>query len=79
MQVYNAEYPPRMTESEFVDKQNKMLSNIPASFHSWLCSRAWDSGHAYGYEEVISHLSDLLDGFDKALKDYDKAIMKAKE
>jgi len=60
-----------MTEQEFTDKQASMLADVPEAFRGWMSHKAWESGHACGYEEVLNHLSDLTDGFEEALAEYD--------
>lgn len=60
-----------MTDKEvFAKRELKILeeNNVPEEFHLFFCSRAWKSGHTYGYHEAILHLKDLVDGFDKYFK-----------
>lgn len=56
-----------MTEQEFAAKQDEILSSIPEAFRGWLSHKAWEDGHAFGYEEVLLLLTDLVDGLKECL------------
>jgi len=56
-----------MTEQEFATKQVEILASVPKAFRGWLSHKAWEDGHAYGYEEVLSHLDDLTSGLKECL------------
>ncbi len=69
-----------MTEQEFAIKQADMLADIPKAFHDWMLYQAWEicceytllvSGHTSGYEEMLIHLDDLIEGFNEALSKYE--------
>jgi hypothetical protein len=36
---------------------------VPEQYRQRVYQRAWDEGHAYGYNEVLSHLDGLADIF----------------
>lgn len=69
-------YPPRMTAEVFTEKQAKLLKNIPPEFHSAFSGKAWQDGHAYGYEEIISALRDLVSDFQPAIQTFETRIRK---
>lgn len=50
-----------MKPEEFDAKQHELLKRLPMEFHSSVAYYAWEKGHAYGYEEVLCHLSGLVD------------------
>ena len=56
-----------MTSEEYaiVEKEEFDDANIPQEFRSAISYHAYEQGHAYGYNEVLIHLSDLI----RALKD----------
>lgn len=63
-----------MTPEEFQTKQEEMLSRVPVEFHSNLKVKAWEEGHAYGYNEVLLHLDDFIYMIEKPLAEYVKRI-----
>jgi hypothetical protein len=65
----------RLMEKEFQEKQCEMMQNIPAEFHNGIAYLAWEQGHAYGFEEVLLHLSDIIDAIEKPLEEYTKRIL----
>ncbi len=58
-----------MTEQEFADKHNEILASIPDTFRGWLSYQVWEDYHAYGYEEILLHLDDYVDGLKKCLEE----------
>ena len=69
-------FPPRMTEVEFVSKQDELLQNIPEEFKGAMSYRAWEDGHAYGFEEVLIHLKDLIADFEEPIMKFAERIRK---
>jgi len=69
-------FPPPMTDKEFEQKQGEILKEIPIDFHGALSGLAWDLGHAYGYEEVIIHLQDLVSGLKDSIHAYGDRLLK---
>jgi hypothetical protein len=65
----------RMTDEEFNNRQTTLLVDIPKEFHGALSYHAWESGHAYGYEEVLSHLQDLVEMIRKPINDFKGRIL----
>lgn len=61
--------PPlsRMTDEEYKDELAKLLAILPGPFREFVTSWAWDHGHAYGYEEVISIASEMVTGLKSAI------------
>lgn len=48
-----------MTEHEYSEKLDNILSELPIEFRSMVNYYCWDKGHAYGYEEVLSYAEAL--------------------
>ena len=61
-----------MTEQEFLSKHNEILRIVPKEFVGYLSQMAWDRGHSAGYAEVISNLTELVDGFMISFREYEK-------
>ena len=40
---------------------NHGMDRLPQSIQDALYSKAWEEGHAYGYDEVASHYSDMAE------------------
>jgi len=68
-------YPPKMTEEEFNTRQIALLKDIPIEFRPCLSHMAWERGHAYGYEEVTSILSDFVSDMQAPISAFEKRIM----
>lgn len=73
--------PPlsRMTTAEFNEEQATQLQQVPAEFHSALVRKAWEDGHASGYEEVLRVLDSLIAWLEAPLKAYTGRIRQEKE
>jgi hypothetical protein len=69
-------FPPRMTEVEFVKKQDELLKNIPEEFKGAMSYRAWEDGHAYGFEEVLNHLTDLIADLEEPIMKFMERVKK---
>lgn len=54
----------------YFKKQAKLLADVPEEFHGVFSKHAWDEGHAYGYDEVLNHLEELVDIFRNPIKEY---------
>lgn len=63
-----------MKQEEFQQRQTELLSQVPEEFRGALSQLAWDSGHAYGYHEVLNHLETLVDGLEKPIADYTRRL-----
>lgn len=63
-----------MTSEEFNAKEQELLQQVPVEFHSALSYYAYDKGHAYGYEEVLIHLGELVDMLVPCFKEYDNRV-----
>lgn len=59
-----------MTDQQFQDKQTQALCLLPPEFHAPLSYRAWETGHAYGHEEVLIHLTEMADALVPAVRAY---------
>lgn len=64
--------PPltRMTEAEFTSESASLLSEVPEEFHGAARQIAWEHGHAYGYEEMILHLGELVSALSPCIEKY---------
>lgn len=63
-----------MTDQEFCKQQAKILEPIPQEFKSAISYHAYEQGHAYGNEEIIIHLSDLVDTLLQPIQEFEKRI-----
>lgn len=69
----------KLTADEiFAKKQAKILSELPVEFHGALSAMAWESGHAYGTNEVLSHLTDLVEGLKNPIENYGRRVSRVK-
>ena len=59
-----------MTNEEFQVKEAELLNQVPVEFRSALTYMVYVSGHAYGYQEVLYRLGDLIDSLSSAIEDY---------
>jgi len=62
-----------MNEQEFNDKQANILQPIPQEFRSAISHYAYEHGH-FGYNEIIIHLTDLVDAFLQPIQEFEKRI-----
>ena len=49
-----------MTLNEFNARQNEILERLPEELHAPISWLAYDRGHAYGYQEVLIHLDEMV-------------------
>jgi len=49
------------TSEEFYAEQDRLLDGVPEVVAAFIREYAWGSGHAYGYDEVISNVYNLCD------------------
>lgn len=63
-----------MTAEEFSTKQNELLNRVPLEVRGALSYTAWEHGHAYGYDEVLIVLSDLVSGLEEPLRNLEKRL-----
>lgn len=63
-----------MTEQEFVKRQDNLLSQIPEEFRGSVSFKAYQDGHAYGYEEILNHVEELVGMILTPLKNYTNRI-----
>jgi len=59
----------------FLKVQADILGGLPPEFHGPIAAIAWDIGHAYGYFEVIGHLKDFAEQFERPIKDFTKRLL----
>jgi len=63
-----------MTDQEFNDKQDKLLAPVPQEFRSAISYHAYEQGHSAGNNEIIIHLSDLVDALLQPIQEFEKRI-----
>lgn len=63
-----------MTDQQFQDEQTRILCLLPVEFHGPLSYRAWETGHAYGHDEVLIHLKELADALLPAVRAYTERL-----
>jgi hypothetical protein len=59
-----------MTQEEFDVKAEELLRDIPDEFRSILNYMAYERGHAYGYDEVLNILDELVYKFKEPIEKY---------
>jgi hypothetical protein len=59
-----------MTNEEFAKKQDELLDQVPKEFHGALSYMAYESGHARGHDEVLSHLIDYIDHLKDSIENF---------
>ena len=59
-----------MDEKEFEQRQDEILKDIPQEFHSAVSWNAYERGHAYGHEEVLIHVQNLVDMLKEPIAKY---------
>ena len=67
-----------MDEKEFEQRQDEILKDIPEEFHSAVKWHAYDHGHAFGYEEVVIHVHNLVDMLKEPIIKYTERLNKSK-
>jgi arylsulfatase A-like enzyme len=50
-----------MTNEEFLQRETALLDRLPAELRQAVSYMAYERGHAYGHEEVLGHVSDLVE------------------
>jgi hypothetical protein len=66
------------TEVEFYEEQRQVLEQLPLEFREFVSSRAWSESHAYGYDEVLSKVTDLTNELAGYVSSYNLRIMREK-
>jgi hypothetical protein len=68
--------PPlkQMSEKEYVDELNSILSSIDVSFRGYVSSEAWNRGHFSGYEEVLNIARDIVHDLKPCIESHVKSI-----
>jgi len=54
---------------------NEILCVLPEEFRSAISYYAYEKGHAYGYEEVLSYLEQLVDALKPCVEKYTQRIV----
>jgi flagellar biosynthesis/type III secretory pathway protein FliH len=49
-----------MTEEEYNAEMKGLLSEVPEAFREYVSNKAWQDGHANGYEEVVNHAQSMV-------------------
>jgi hypothetical protein len=63
---------------EFYLKQEELLKDLPEEFHKPLAWMAYDRSHAYGFNEILLTLSDLIFNLKGPIKEFEKRILSEK-
>lgn len=63
-----------MTAEDFNKKEKEILNEIPEEFQGAISYQAYEDGHAYGYEEVLIHVRNLVDTIKEPIEKYTKRI-----
>lgn len=59
-----------MTYTEYNEKENELLKDVPVEFHSVLSYMAYDHSHSGGYEEVLNTLTNYVHQLSQAITAY---------
>ena len=62
-----------MTEDEFTKEEEKILERLPVQFRAAVSYRAYEMGHAYGWDEVLLHLQELVEMLVEPIKEFQKS------
>ena len=62
----------RMTGEEFNVAEAEVLAKLPEEFRAAVSWDAYDRGHAYGYEEVLIYVKDIVDWLLPCIQKYDE-------
>lgn len=65
-----------MNGENFEQRQDEILKDIPEEFHSAVKWHAYDRGHAYGHEEVLIHVQNLVDMLKDPIIKYTERLTK---
>ena len=68
--------PPRMTKEEFGKQQEELLKDLPEEFKGFVSYKAWEEGHAEGFENIICILSDLVSDLKDNIVMFEQRIRK---
>lgn len=55
---------------EYEIKLANLLKEIPEEFHPFVSSYSWEKGHSYGYNEVYSYASDIVEQLKPCIEKY---------
>jgi len=61
----------RMTAEEFTQAEGQELAKLPEEFRAAVSWDAYERGHAYGYEEVLSYVKDTVNWLLPCIQKYD--------
>lgn len=67
-----------MTADEFNDEMLATLAELPQEFADFVKQKAWEDGHANGYEEVVAIAGNMVTDLKPVVEAYTKRI-KAKK
>ena len=65
-----------MTPEEFHAREAELLDRLPPELRSavsWMC---YDRGHAYGYEEVLGHVAEMVSALEEPVNQLCERIAK---
>lgn len=65
-----------MTQEEFDALAKEVLSPLPPEFQQWVSYHAWEEHHAYGFDEVISSMREMVADLQEPIEKYTKRIAK---
>lgn len=63
-----------MTLDEFNARQAEILVRLPEELREVASHMAHDSDHAYGYQEVLINLRDLVACLEGPVREYDRRM-----
>jgi hypothetical protein len=67
-----------MDSQEFLDKEEKLLAELPVEFRSTISVMAYERGHAYGHNEVLGHVQGMVYDLLPAIQAFESRIRSEK-
>jgi hypothetical protein len=63
-----------MTAEEHNEQEAAILSSLPVEFHSALSYAAYERGHAYGYDECLIILREMVDALAEPIRKFEGRV-----
>ena len=57
-----------MTDGDFYQKEAELLERLPEELRPAVSWMAYDRGHAYGHEEVLGHVAEMVSELEEPVK-----------
>ncbi len=67
-----------LDQSSYDAALDNLLQGLPAEFHEFVSSQAYERGHSSGFDECLNIATDLVYDLEKAINAYNKRIKESK-